>query len=242
LNTVPEHPTPPPAWLETVNRQATVAAQLSSVAHEVNNLLQIVAGSAELLEMSPADPEVTIRRARTIRDHVQRASALLAGVLEFSRDESTAAAACDVGAVVARALDLRKYVMTRQRIAVRTEPIDGAVAAIANPRRTLQIVLNLLINAEYALRSRTVDAAIVIRIARGEGCARVTVEDNAGGGVTLDAPLESVPVARSVPRLGIGLRVSRWLALEQGGALDVDERAGVTAVTLTLPAPPSERN
>jgi signal transduction histidine kinase len=230
---------PPPEWLEVANRLATIAGQLSTVVHEANNLLLAASGNAEMLELAPADQDATLRRARVIQEQAQRASALLATVLDFSRDDSIAAERLDLVRLAERAVELRKYALTRQRIAVRFEGEDGLGAAMANRRRTLQIALNLLTNAERAIASRP-GATITIRLHREGACVAMTVEDN-GGGITPqpdDAPLrapESEP--RTVPRLGIGLRVAAWLALAQHGTLRIATADhGGAAVTLVLPA------
>ena len=50
LNAMAEHP--PDEWIEAANCLATVAQQLSSVVHEANNMLQVIAGSAEMIAWS----------------------------------------------------------------------------------------------------------------------------------------------------------------------------------------------
>src|SRR5579872_4193306 len=57
---------PSSQWLATVNRLALVTRVLGGTVHDVNNLLQIVSGNAELLE-SNAKSDLVLKRARSIR-------------------------------------------------------------------------------------------------------------------------------------------------------------------------------
>jgi signal transduction histidine kinase len=228
-------PVPSPEWLETANRLSTVARQIVSVAHETNNLLQVITGSAEMLETGRDTPEQTLRRARIIGDHARRASELLSAVLDLARDASTAIEPTDIGRLTQHALDLRKYSLNRAKIATGFEPESGSAVALANRRWTLQILLNLLMNAEHALIGRT-DARLVVRVQRDRSAVVVTVEDNGPGlgrGPSADAVNDSGP-----PLLGVGLEVASRLAHAQSGTLVIaaGERGG-TVATLRLAMP-----
>jgi signal transduction histidine kinase len=71
-------------WLERANRLALTSALLSTTVHEVNNALQVISGSAEMLNASPP-ADVTGRRTDAIGAHARRASALLAELSSFAR-------------------------------------------------------------------------------------------------------------------------------------------------------------
>jgi signal transduction histidine kinase len=229
---------PPPDWLETVNRLATVAAQLATAAHEANNLLQVASGSAEMLEMMPDDPAAVVRRAGIIREHAQRAAALLSAVLEFSRDESVDMEPVDLGRLVDRALALRKYVLGKRGISVTVERDADAPSASANPRRALQVLLNLMMNAERAVETIARPAiAITVKKADGDGVALAVTDNGAGGARPGQGDrFQAESSGRDTPRLGIGLRVAEWLAAAQDGRLTIAESDRGTTVTLWLRA------
>jgi signal transduction histidine kinase len=227
----------PPDWLETVNRLATVAAQLATAAHEANNLLQVASGSAEMLEMMPDDPATVVRRAGVIRDHAQRAAALLSAVLEFSRDESVDMEPVDLDPLVDRALALRKYVLGKRGIAVTVERADAAPRASANRRRTLQLLLNLMMNAERAVETMAKPAITIAIRSEGGGVALAVTDNGAGGARPAPADrLQAESSGRDTPRLGVGLRVAEWLAAVQDGRLTIAESDRGTTVTLWLRA------
>ena len=85
LETTPHESSPPAAWLEAANHLATVVAQVSSTLHGLNNVLQVIAGNAEMLETTEGVPDGALRRAQVIGVQALRASALLAEVLTMSR-------------------------------------------------------------------------------------------------------------------------------------------------------------
>src|SRR4051812_42049152 len=95
-------------WLERANRLALTSALLSTTVHEVNNALQVISGSAEMLNPS-ASPDVIGRRTDAIGQHARRASALLAELSSFARDESTNMMSLDLGQIAQRALAMRQY-------------------------------------------------------------------------------------------------------------------------------------
>ena len=226
---------PPPEWLEAANRLATVARQLTTVVHETNNLLQIISGNAEMLDASGELSEKGAHRARVIAEHAQRASRLLGDVLAFARDPTTGASRFDLAELAADAVGLRHYAATKARIEVIVDA-PAPVFVGADRRRTLQILLNVLMNAERALAGRE-DALVRVAVAREDLRAVIRVEDNGPGGATPPATFAPPPdVPGTPPPLGIGLCVAAWLAREQGGGLTIAAAGhGGTAVTLALP-------
>jgi two-component system C4-dicarboxylate transport sensor histidine kinase DctB len=225
---------PSDEWIEAANCLSTVAHQLSSAVHEANNLLQVIAGSAEMIQVNDQLPERVLARAATIFEHAHRVSTLLGGVRELSkfapRDEADTA---DLGSVVNSALDLRRHALTRAQIDVSFDPGPLPATVRASWRTAMQIVLNLLLNAERALNGRS-EAAIVIRAERAGDTVVLSLADN-GPGLPLEiAPFRVQPSADGPPLLGLGLRVASWLAAQEGGCLDVESRPDGTTAVLTL--------
>ena len=58
---MPERP-PSDEWVEAANCLATVADTLSSAVHEANNMLQVITGSAEMIQMHGGLPPSVIKR------------------------------------------------------------------------------------------------------------------------------------------------------------------------------------
>lgn len=230
---------PYPEWLEAANRLSTIAQQIATAAHEANNLLQVISGNSEMLELGRDTQEQVIRRAQIIGEHARRTSELLSTVLELSREGSSQAEAVDLGRLVERALNLRKYALARAGIAVSAECGSQQIYALANRRRTFQILLNLVMNAERALAGRE-RARLLVRAFRDGSEIVLSVQDD-GPGICEGAPQQPARLTGTEPAaattLGIGLRVATWLALAQSGTLLVTAAdSGGTVATLRLPA------
>ena len=243
LETTPKEPTPPAAWLEAANHLATVVAQVSSTLHGLNNVLQVIAGNAEMLESTDGVPEGALRRAQVIGVQALRASALLGEVLTLSRVAATGLDRVDLRDIAAVALELRAYYLTKTHVDVRLEPDDGIYLTIANRRRTLQIVLNLIANAERALTGSDAPR-LHLRLSREGQTIVLVMEDNGSGIGALSGRPEGFALVAAnggAPHLGIGLRVSCALAELMGGRLTIQPLAeeGGSIATLTLPAAPT---
>jgi C4-dicarboxylate-specific signal transduction histidine kinase len=228
-----------PDWLERVNRLAIIATLVPGTVHDVNNALQVISGSAELLGMAGGgSAENVTRRGLSIGEQAKRATGALGELTHFVRDAVDAPQRLGLRSVAERALVLRQHALRKAKIEA---AIDGEdVLALANARHVLQIVLNLLLNAEAALSGRS-PATVRITTSRRDGAVAITLTDS-GGGIADDrhATLFAEPDTRGsgLPeRLGLGLFVSSTLAGKNGGRLSyAPAPGGGASFTLKLPA------
>jgi signal transduction histidine kinase len=209
-------PAPSPEWLERANRLALLSRLLSSTVHDVNNALQVIAGSVELLQMAPAASDMVQRRVTAIDTQAKRASKLLQELSDFLRDTRESAERVDLAAICRQVLATRHYSLTKLRIAAAVE--GDSVVVMANPRHAQQILLNLVVNSEDAQAS-----SLTIRVAADGAFGTATVEDNAPG------------AAPQPGNLGIGLEVSTWLAEKNGGSLTREPLPAGSRAILKLP-------
>ena len=222
----------PPDWLEKANRLALIARQLSTTIHDVNNMLQVISGHAELLVTAPDANDVMLKRGEMIGSQAQRATLALAELADFAKDVSDRHETVELRAIAARALAMRAQALARLRI---TAAVEGdEVRVRGNARRLLQIALNLIANAEGAL-TRRMSPSLRVAVARVGHEAQLIVEDSSAG----PAPATDPPkLAGEVPhRLGIGVEVSQWLAAEQSGSLGrISHSPAGSQWRLSLPA------
>jgi len=227
-----------PDWFERVNRLAIIAALVPGTVHDVNNALQVISGSAELLGMAAGGAaEQITRRGLAISEQARRATGSLAELTQLVRDASEGVQRFSLKELADRAVVLRQHALRKGKIGAAVDGVDVAVRA--NPRQLLQVVLNLVLNAERAAAGRS-DAHVQVTTARTDGRATLTVSDN-GDGVSeaLRPTLFAAPTSagRDLPQhLGIGLFVSSALAARNGGELSYTAAAsGGSIFTLTLP-------
>ena len=223
---------PSDEWVEAANCLATVAHTLSSAVHEANNMLQVITGSAEMIQMHGGLPPGVLKRTDIISEHAQRVSALIGSLRDLSKvGPIHAADSTNVVTVITSALDLRRHALNRGQIAVSVDAGDRPPVARASWRPLMQMVLNLLLNAERALQGRT-GAAIAIRALREGEAVTLSIADN-GSGLPAQLPLPWTLQERpdASPLLGLGLRAVRRLAEREGGSFELQSGPeGTTAV------------
>lgn len=231
-------------WIEAANCLATVTHQLSSAIHEANNLLQVVSGSAEMILMKPALPPDVQKRAETIADHARRVSTLLGGLRDLSRcTPPHPMNVTDLAMVVNGALDLRRHSLTRGRVALTLDGLDAPRPAAIDWRSAMQVVLNMLLNAEDAVLegaggspARREPPAIAVALTAGDGAVTLTVADNGLGAADTDSVYELRRSPDAPPHLGIGLVTARAIAQRCGGAVMLHASSTGTVATLRVPA------
>jgi two-component system C4-dicarboxylate transport sensor histidine kinase DctB len=208
--------------------------------HDINNALQVIGGSAELIgaqsELGPAGQ----RRIQAIATQTTRVSTTLARLTAFTQPGAAGHQVVDLAALVENAVALRAFTLNRAGIAVtvRRSPAEPCLASV-DRRRILQVCLNVLLNAEAALADRP-DATLQIRLERSGPDCCVSFTDN-GPGISEEARARLVDAA-AVPEIGpglsgIGLWVSARIVEQHSGRLEVGETPGTGAsLLLRLPA------
>jgi len=227
-----------PDDIVVLNRAATIARLLSGVAHEVNNALQVISGSVELLEdvALPEQARVRIGRIRTQHD---RAAMVVQNLVAFSRERPEGTARVSLRDLLTRAVGLRAYAAGRAGLQLDLAMPEGRpLLVMGNLMELQQAVLNLIANAEQALAG---SAGGVIRVGVTEeaGGLAVRISDN-GPGVP-EALRERVfePLFTTRPRteaVGLGLAAASRIAARAGGTLSLEPAAQGASFVLWLPA------
>lgn len=230
----------------TAERSARATSEFfTGVSHEMRTPLQAITGFTELLGTLDLDGP---RRAEALR-HIDRAAHHLLALVDETQDLARLDArmlplfpeVVDVGTAVDEATQLLAPLADQQdvRLVVRV----GDERVVADPRRLLQVLLNLLGNG--------------IRHGRSGGRVEVTATPHRDGTVRVDVADDGpgIPAAhlhrlfRPFDRLGsdaetgapaggtgLGLVLARGLVEAMGGRLEITSRAGEgTTAHLTLP-------
>jgi C4-dicarboxylate-specific signal transduction histidine kinase len=207
-----------------LNRATLVVHTVRTAVHELNNVLQMISGSAELLA-SAGVPAAASARINTILQQTGRGHDILQAIDDLARRDRPAGqesrtAVADVAAVADRALQLRRYEHRRAAIgATLHRPATGPIRARIDPQQLLQAILNLLVNAEQSLAGGR-DGAIQISLWSDDRYVDVSVADNGPG---LDADLDLIApfvTTRGQAAAGLGLAATRLIASQAGGTLE----------------------
>ncbi len=220
-------------------KMASVGQLVSGVAHELNNPLTGILGFAQLLLARDLDPE-SRRYVETIAGEAERASKIVQNLLSFARRRRPEKALVNLNALVERVLELREYELRVHDIEVQRDYAPELPPCFADAHQIQQVLLNVLINAEQAVKGVRGPRRIAVRTASAAGWVRVTVQDS-GPGIApehlrrvFDPFFTTKPVGEGT---GLGLTISYGIVEEHHGRISVDSRLGEGAtVTIDLPA------
>lgn len=222
--------------MERAARLAALGALVGGVAHELNNPLTAILGFSELLiDALPAGSAQD--DLRVINREAQRARNIVQDLLFIARAAPLERRPFTIDTVlghierIRRSTWLRDNIRTRVDLGVRTSPIWG------NEDRITQVLLNLITNAEDAVRG-TPEPTLSVYYHEDEMVAVVEVWDNGTG---MDAPtqrriFEPFFTTKQGTGTGLGLSVSYSIVLAHDGQLEVESTPGLgSCFRMTLP-------
>ncbi|MDP1606938.1 MAG: ATP-binding protein [Rhodocyclaceae bacterium] len=221
-----------------VEKLALIGRLSASVAHEVNNPLQIITDQAGLIDelMEEENPAgIThfddYRKAiGKIRKQVGRTSTITHRLLGFSRAQDNVLSDTDINQSVEETTALLEHEAQRQRISIVRHYQDDLPTVHTDAGQFQQVVLNILHNALDAIGSNG-----TIEITSRRDGARIVVDfADSGPGLTAEVLGHLYdPFFTTKPKgkgTGLGLFVSRDIMERLGGELTVANRAKGGAV------------
>jgi len=220
---------------------ATVGEIASGVAHEVNNPLAAIRMEAELLGRSTQDTDASAAAATIVRE-VDRAARIVRSLLRLARRADSTPVRVQMNEMVRDVAEIRQRVLRADNIEVRTRMDQGAESVLGLGQELQQVVINLVTNAEHAVRGRP-NAVIELATEGREGWVRLTVEDS-GPGVPPEVRsriFDPFFTTKSPDEgSGLGLSICQRVVAEVGGRiwLEDSETLGGAKFIVELPAAP----
>jgi two-component system NtrC family sensor kinase len=220
---------------------ATVGEIASGVAHEVNNPLAAIRMEAELLGRSTQDADASAAASTIVRE-VDRAARIVRSLLRLARRADTTPTRIQVNELVRDVAEIRQRVLRADNIEVRTQMDQGAEAVLGLGQELQQVVINLVTNAEHAVRGRPA-AVIQLTTEARDDWVRLTVEDS-GPGVPAEIRgrvFDPFFTTKSPDEgSGLGLSICQRVVAEVGGRiwLEDSETLGGAKFVVELPAAP----
>jgi two-component system NtrC family sensor kinase len=238
------------AQLLQAEKLSAIGQLVAGVAHELNNPLTSVIGYAQLLQQevrssvdadTPRVPETLSHDLRRIAEESERAAKIVRNLLAFARRQSAARAEQDIAEVVTRVVSLRSYEFRLNAIELETAFEPGLPPVLGDGGQLQQALLNLLLNAEQAMRSRNVRRVRVgARRVPDAGAVELFIADT-GHGIqeeNLRRIFDPFFTTREVGEgTGLGLSICYGIVRDHGGQISVESRVGQgTTFKVLLPA------
>jgi PAS domain S-box-containing protein len=219
-------------------RLSAVGQLVAGVAHEINNPLQGIIGFTELLLGSDTKEEVR-RDLQQIHSDANRVAKIVHHLLAFARKSTLDRAVADLNEIVRSTLVLRTFECRTANIELREELSSNIPLIVINREEIQQVVLNLLLNAEQAIRATSRRGTIAVRTGSEGNRVFIDVSDSGPGiPVSLAGRIFEpfFTTKESGQGTGLGLSVSLGIAEAHGGTLKLVPQAHGSCFRLTLPA------
>jgi PAS domain S-box-containing protein len=218
---------------------AAMGQMLAGVAHELNNPLTAILGVTELVREREGLDDAMKRQLDLTHRQARRAARIVQNLLEFSRPASPQKKAIDINSIIERTLQLHEHSLRRNQVAVDFSPRPELPAVVGDANQLIQVLLNLITNAEQAIREVRESGRIQIRMALAAGNVVVTVQDD-GIGISPEAMPRLFDPFYTTKRpgggTGLGLSICLSIVREHGGTIQAESLpGGGSAFRLYLP-------
>ena len=223
---------------------AAMGQMLAGVAHELNNPLTAILGVTELLRERQGEDDSTKRQLELTHRQARRAARIVQNLLEFSRPASPQKKPLDLSNLLDRTLQLHEHSLRRNNVEVDFRLQPDLPGVIGDANQLIQVFLNLITNAEQAIREVRDAGRIQIRAGRNGNQLAITVQDDGVGIRPESLPRIFDPfytTKRPGGGTGLGLSICMSIIREHGGNIEAETLpAGGSAFTIYLPIAPVE--
>jgi len=222
-------------------RLASLGEMAGGIAHEINNPLAIIVGSAQRLERELDSNNFSqVRKCSTqIRQTCERIAKVVSSLRKLARDgENSPRTRFSMAKLVQEVLSLCEEKIRQDSIAIEVD-IPEDVDLFGNEVEMSQVLFNLINNAADAVRDLDTKW-IHIATTRTKEFYIISVIDSGGG---IPAPIatrimEPFYTTKEVGKgTGLGLSISLSIAKRHGGDLKLDATSVHTKFDLLIPAP-----
>ncbi len=218
---------------------AAIGQMVSGVAHELNNPLTAILGVSDLLRERTMDDGLR-RQAELIHKQARKAAELVQGLLMFSRPSKPQSQRVTAAELAERALELRKGDLQARHIQFDFKAAGNLPLIEANPNQMVQVLVNLIANAEQAIASVRDHGRIELHISEAEGSVEILLDDDGPG---IEPELRSkifdpfFTTRRSIGGSGLGLTIALVIVKEHGGTIEAQTAPlGGARFRILLPA------
>jgi len=219
-------------------KMVAVGELVAGVAHEINNPLTGISAFAQLLleETLTDDQRESVA---LIKKETDRAKGVIHDLLLFARNTERAAGPVDINDALGQVVRLRAYPLRNGGVDVQLALDPSAPRVSGDAQKLQQVLLNIIGNAEYAMRDRP--HRVLTLTTQGHGDTVSITATDTGKGMPEEVRRRIFePFFTTKPNgvgTGLGLSVSYGIVRAHGGTVSVESVPDVgTTVTIVLPA------
>ena len=220
--------------LMQTEKLAAMGSLLAGVAHELNNPLAAVQGHTFILRKTAKDAEV-VRRVKEIEEATERCARIVQTFVNLARPYPSTRQQVWLNKLVQEALDLLAYQLRLDNIEVILDLAGDLPLIWADPHQLHEVMLNLLTNAQQAMRGASPPRLLTISTRLNPQSQTISIEiDDTGPGVPAEIRsriFEPLFTTRAPGEgTGLGLSVSQGIIRSHGGTIELLSTTGPGAV------------
>src|SRR6266851_2006924 len=219
-------------------RLAAMGQMIAGVAHELNNPLTAILGVTELMRDQTTD-ESSHRQLDLAHRQARRAAHIVQSLLLFSRPATPRNALLHLSDLLQRTLQLHEHSLRSNNIQVDLAARPDLPTVLGDSNQLTQVFLNLIVNAEQAIREIRDQGTLRIRLGVVGDRVLITFQDD-GVGIRREALSRIFDPFFTTKRpgrgTGLGLSICMAMIREHNGDISAQPLPdGGTVFTVSLP-------
>ncbi len=220
--------------LRQTGKLASAGQILAGVAHELNNLLTMILGGADLLRTMVGSGPLR-EEAEEIAKAGERAARIVKNLLALTRRRPPERQYVSLNQIVREAIELLTYALRAENVEVTLDLAQDLPIVWADPHQLHQVVINIVSNAQQAMRQTSPPRRLTLttQFDRLEGRVVLRVADS-GPGIPpeIQARIFEPFFTTKPPGEGTGLGLSLCQSIIQGfgGTIRVESPPGEGAI------------
>ncbi len=229
--------------LHQSEKLAAMASLVAGVAHELNNPLSVLMGQASLLARTAEGGPLAGRAEKIVRA-AERCARIVRNFLALARQQAPQRQTVHLNEIASETVELLAYQLRVDGVDARMDLAPDVPDLWADPFQIQQVVVNLITNAQAAMRQKPAPRLLTVASSfhRDIDRVRLTVTDT-GPGIPLEVrPRLFEPFFTTKPLgegTGLGLSLCRGIVTDHGGEIRFDSEVGAgTSFIVDLPPGP----
>jgi PAS domain S-box-containing protein len=220
--------------LRQTEKLAAMGSLLAGVAHELNNPLSVILGQAELLRRTAGTGPLA-QKADQIAQAAGRCASIVGNFLALARQRPPERRRVVLNEVIREALDIVSYPLRMDGVDVVLDLDPDLPVLFGDPHQLHQVVVNLVTNAQDAMRGTDGPRMMVVSSSFDKGTRRVRLEVSDTGPGIPEAVRSRLfePFFTTKPQgqgTGLGLSLCQGIVENHGGTIEAESEEGKGAL------------